>query len=339
MLGDFNPVGMTTVLTFMSSRSDWLRSDERGEVGTVIVKAARSEHSMGATVWQRDESGGKTFTVGGAPAATTGRTPQQPSQRPGKRKKLVWSRDDAAGTPGTSGHPAPPSAAPAPGAAADGAAQTAKRQRTATAAAADDRPAASAIPAQHTNGASNSSSGHAANGNATNDSQADDAAPVKPSVKVPLGAGLARQLRQNEAELERMRQEMYAKQRRLHEEHVSCSVSSVLKCPLSPCLRRDVTDAWSKSLLPGINEQLHPGNEDVLASASKYSQTSLRGSMRAVLPHAPGPSHGFVLHLRTGCRACRVIQWIVPVSISRFHNCGAACRRQSGGRRRRSSDG
>ena len=198
------------------------------KLGVLDVKKVQLGQSMGATVWQRDESGGKTFTVGGAPAATTSRTPQQPSQRPGRRKKLVWSRDDAAGTPNTSGHPAPPSTAPAPDAAADGAAQTAKRQRTAAAAAVDGRPAPSAIPAQHINGAANDGSGHAANGTADGGPKADDAAPVKQSVKAPVGAGLARQLRQKEAELERMRQEMYAKQRRLHEEQVCFSLSQQL---------------------------------------------------------------------------------------------------------------
>ena len=174
---------------------------------------------MGATVWQRDESGGKTFTVGGHPAASTTRTPQQPSQRPGKRKKLVWSRDDASGMPTISDHPTP-TTAPAPGASADRAVQAAKRQRTAAAAAADVRSAASASPAQHVNGAANGSRGHAPNGIASGASNADDAEPVKPPVKATLGAGLARQLRQKEAELERMRQEMYAKQRRLHDEQV-----------------------------------------------------------------------------------------------------------------------
>ena len=186
-----------------------------------LLRSARSVQDMGATVWQRDEAGGKTFTVGPSAATTTSRTPQQPSQRPGKRKKLVWSRNDAAGTPTTSGHPSPPSTAPASGAAADGAAQPAKRQRSAATAAADVRPAASAIPAQHSNGAANGSrSGHATNGTVKGDSNANAAAPVKPPIKAPLGAGLARQLRQKEAELERMRQEMYAKQRRLHEEQV-----------------------------------------------------------------------------------------------------------------------
>ncbi len=38
---------------------------------------------MGATVWQRDGQGGKTFSTG----------IQQNPQRPGKRK-LVWKRED-----------------------------------------------------------------------------------------------------------------------------------------------------------------------------------------------------------------------------------------------------
>ncbi len=38
---------------------------------------------MGATVWQRDGNGGKTFSTG----------VQSNSQRPSKRK-LVWKRDD-----------------------------------------------------------------------------------------------------------------------------------------------------------------------------------------------------------------------------------------------------
>ena len=168
---------------------------------------------MGATVWQRDESGGRTFTVGVAPAAAA-RTPQQPSQRPGKRKKLTWSRGDATGTPDP-GHPNPDTAT-VPGAAAEEAAQPAKRPR---AAAVNGSSKVAPVPAQHRTGKPDSAEASATDGGlAANGTAAAVAPPVKPPDKAALGAGLARQLRQKEVELARMREEMYAKQRRLHQE-------------------------------------------------------------------------------------------------------------------------
>ena len=179
---------------------------------------------MGATVWQRDESGGRTFTVG-VPPATAGRTPQQPSQRPGKRKKLNWSRNDATGTP-TPRQPTP-STAPGPGAASEGVAQPAKRQRAAESNGSSE-PAV--VPAQHSNGAAaDNTAALATNGSSAGARPGEQVAPpVKPPVKPPdnaaLGAGLARQLRQKEAELKRMREEMYAKQQRLHQEQVRAAL-------------------------------------------------------------------------------------------------------------------
>jgi TolA-binding protein len=77
-----------------------------------------------------------------------------------------------------------------------------------------------AVPAQHRNGAADSGEASATSGGTASNGRAAEVAPsVKPQAdKAVLGAGLARQLRQKEAELARMREEMYAKQQRLHQE-------------------------------------------------------------------------------------------------------------------------
>ena len=107
-------------------------------------------------------------------------------------------------------HPAPPSAAPAPGAAADGAAQS-SQAATHGGSSGGGRPARSfsqSQPSTANGAAKRQPAGKVAanSGTAASESTVQTAAaPVKQPVKAPVGAGLARQLRQKEAEMERMR--------------------------------------------------------------------------------------------------------------------------------------
>lgn len=187
----------------------------------VITLLACTRTTMGATVWQRDDAGGKTFSMGG-------RTPGRPVAAPGKRK-LVWTRDsqqpgsaEVAGTPN-------PSSAPAP---VDDA-NPSKRRRSTT----DSTPTAAkrAVPSHHrSNGRAaaqpSPSTAAASAGTARHPAAAagetNDARPGTSAT--PPGLGLARQLQRKQSEMERLKQAMYAQQRKLHAEQVHALCPPIL---------------------------------------------------------------------------------------------------------------
>ena len=174
-------------------------------------------------MWKRDDAGGQTFSVGG------GKSPAHPVAAPGKRKN-VWSRNTQQSSAHTDAAPPaqPPASSSAPSPAATSDTHPAKRRRSAT----------FSEPATRTTASHGNSAPHHSNGSArpqTKPSPASQPSASKtspaegtpgetserPSIApTPPVIGLARQLQRKQSEMERLKQAMYAQQRKMHYEQV-----------------------------------------------------------------------------------------------------------------------